>query len=141
MNKAPTWATRLEQAWTRVSHLQARYPSKLSHVSGYDPTRFGLGETGCTNKAQGTAYFQTSYNNVFLSRATFPLHPLFHRWEQLNTLLRKLGRQVTAHRKVYAPYCSQAPKQLGLLIYYISRFLDIKYTHFHCELAKRIIFC
>jgi hypothetical protein len=30
----PTWATRLEQAWTRVLHLQKHVSSKLSHVSG-----------------------------------------------------------------------------------------------------------
>ncbi len=38
---------RLEKVWTRVPHLQACEPRKLSHVSGYAPTRFGLGKIGC----------------------------------------------------------------------------------------------
>jgi hypothetical protein len=33
--KPPTWAARLEQAWTQVQHLQTRDSSKLSHVSMY----------------------------------------------------------------------------------------------------------
>ncbi len=41
------WATHLEQAWTQVQHLQAADSSKLSHVSGYAPARFGLGSIGC----------------------------------------------------------------------------------------------
>ncbi len=34
INKAPTWAEHLEQAWTWVPYLQECDPSKRSHVSG-----------------------------------------------------------------------------------------------------------
>jgi hypothetical protein len=37
MNKAPSWATGLEQAWTQVPDLQECDPSKLSHMAGYAP--------------------------------------------------------------------------------------------------------
>ncbi len=35
MNKLPTWATQLGQAWTRLPLLHTHDSSKLSHVSGY----------------------------------------------------------------------------------------------------------
>jgi hypothetical protein len=31
--KSPTWAMHSKQQWTRVSHLQTRESTKLSHVS------------------------------------------------------------------------------------------------------------
>jgi hypothetical protein len=46
ISKAPAWVTHLEQVWTSVLHLLACDTSKLCHVSGYAPTRFGLGEAG-----------------------------------------------------------------------------------------------
>ncbi len=37
------WASRLEQAWSRVPHLQTWDSNKLSHASGYATIRFGFG--------------------------------------------------------------------------------------------------
>jgi hypothetical protein len=42
-----TWTTCLEQAWTRVPHLQTQDSSKLSHVFRCAPTRFGLVRINC----------------------------------------------------------------------------------------------
>ncbi len=44
--KPPSQATHLEQVRTQVLHLQALDYRKLSHVSGYAPTRFDFGRNG-----------------------------------------------------------------------------------------------
>jgi hypothetical protein len=51
--KPPTWATHLEQAWTRVSNIQAHDSSKLNPVFCVCSPRFGLGRLGCA--VNGTA--------------------------------------------------------------------------------------
>ncbi len=45
--KAPTWATHLEQMWTRVPNLQILDSSNLSHVSGYATAKLSQGRIGC----------------------------------------------------------------------------------------------
>ncbi len=78
-----TWATRLEQAWTRVQHLQACDSSKQSHLSGYAPARFGLGRIGCAPKrSPRTAQGQPIFKHVIIlccwAEPRSCLFPLFH---------------------------------------------------------------
>ncbi len=44
MNKPPTRATHLEQAWAQVPHVQTHDSSKMSCVAGYAINRFDLGK-------------------------------------------------------------------------------------------------
>jgi hypothetical protein len=65
-----TWATCLEQVPTHFPHLQTRDSGTLSHVSGYAPTRFGLGRIGCAPKgptqASNVAQVQPISNMTYL---------------------------------------------------------------------------
>ncbi len=79
----------VEQVWTWVSHLQTRDSNKLSHVSGYAPTRFDLG-SGCAPMgpptppkiANGWSIFKHGTVLYCWAELCSRSIPPFHIWEQ-----------------------------------------------------------
>ncbi len=104
--EALTWATRLIQAWTWVSHLRVHNSIKLSYLSGYAAAKFGWRRIGQTPRgpskpltiAQATL-FKTWFCSVLLNRAKFPSYssllqmrtPHSSRWESRFTSLYVLS--------------------------------------------------
>ncbi len=90
INKAPIWATYLEQKWTQAPHLQAHYPSKLSMcISTLLPdlvwqklTELPRGLPVPTNIAQARPILKHGTILLCWMEPGFYCILVFHRWEQ-----------------------------------------------------------